>query len=183
MPNNEPKVRTRTKTRPGGLVVTKTITKGKMADGGRYREKSVKKNDSVKVKGKVIYGESTKKALGVTDKGKVKVKYKNKLSNYGPDMQDEFSGVKTRYMSPGVKKYKKSESIFKEKIPSETYSLRGGKNVTIPAYTDVMASTLEKTKKSKGRGMKKSLKVVKTGGYNEYGKKMKDIVTKKTKSR
>jgi len=187
MPNTEPKVRTRTRTRRDGVAVTKTITKGKLADGGKYREKVVQRGVGIKTKGKVVYGESTKKALGVTDKGKAKVKYKNKLStgmgSYGEGSQYEFSGVKTKRMSPGVKKTVKTKDAYMENVPSETYVLRGGKTVTTPAYTDVLATKYEKTKKSKGRGVKRSYEYFETGGYNEYGKKMKDKVIKRKKSR
>jgi hypothetical protein len=158
-----------------------------MADGGKYREKVVQKGAGIKTKGKVVYGESTKKALGVTDKGKAKVKYKNKLSTgmgyYGEGAQTDFSGVKTKRISPGVKKYKKYKDDYMENVPADTYMLRGGKTVNVPAYTERMTTEFEKTKKSKGKGVKKTMKTFETGGYNEYGKKKKDKVSKKTISR
>jgi len=184
MSNNEPKVRTRTRTRRDGVTVTKTLEKGRLSDGGKYRTKTVNKTgdnkDFFKTKGTIKYGESTKKALGVTARGSAKVKYENRgsVNSWGTSAS---SGYKSKRLKPGEKTYKKSESALTFNEPEDIVNTKRG-DVKIPAHTTSYSYKLEKTKNNKGT--KKRIVTLDSGGYDyDTGKPLKDRVKKINKKR
>ena len=150
--NDEPKVRTRTRTRRGGdIVKTKTVTKG---DGMKRVEKT-KTN-------KGPLGTSTSRSVYEGGpKGKSKSSsymYKSKDGNsYGFNLEKTKKG--------GVKNVRSSD-VDSYNMPATTYTLRSGK-VNVPAYSSTDKTYMSKTK---GKGYKSKVKKTTYGeGYDIYG--------------
>lgn len=166
---NEPKVRTRTRTRRGGdIVKTKTVTKGdgmkrveksktKIGPGGDYMSKSV----------------IEKRPMG-----------RSVMTSYAGKMKDggSFGGAMEKIKSRGGMKTKRTVSFDKYSEPAASYTLAGGRKVSTPAYSSMDKTTMVKTK---GKGMKsKMTKTTVGGGYDVYGKyvpEKKVVKSKKSK--
>lgn len=182
MPNNEPKVRTRTKTRgigKGKYNVTKTVTKQKFAPGVKYRkvERTVSGPEGQATSSKGKFKNMGMNEYGPYDKPG-KVKYKN--SSYtGSDYNTETSRYKEK--GPDKYKYKSYEDTYNEKNPAQSYKM-GRKKVSIPAHT---TSTAYKTSKERmmsptGKGTVKQKGFINktTGDYDYNGKPLPDKVEK-----
>ena len=168
MPNNEPKVRTRTRTRRGGNIVkTKTVTKG---DGMKRVEKTKTKKGAL--------GSSESKS--VFEKGPsgrmMTTSYDYKTNEGGAG---GFKLEKTK-MKSGVKS-KRSSSYDTYSEPAQSYKLSKNKTVNIPAYTSTDKTSMVKVK---GKGTKSKTKKTTIGkSYDVYGNYIPEKTYTKSKSR
>lgn len=168
MPNNEPKVRTRTKTRRGGdIVKTKTVTKG---DGMKRIEKTkTKKGPMGSFELKSVFERGPKGRMATSS-----YDYKNNEGGAGG-----FKLEKTKLKS-GIKT-KRSSDYETYSEPAQSYELTRNRKVNIPAYESSDRTSMVKYK---GKGMKsKKVKTTIGAGYDVYGNYIPEKINKKSKSR
>jgi len=173
MANNEPKMRTRTKTR-GGKTITKTVTKSNEPFFGK--KKTVTKEVTgpsgtyVKIKSKAKISSDERDPF--KRKGVIK-----EYTSASGDYKSSMSKSKLKDKS-GKTKYTFNQEV--EKLPKETYTMKG-KKVTVPEQTVDTRSSRSKTKSYKSKNLYKTSSTY--GAYDMYGNPVSKPSKEKKRSR
>lgn len=166
MPNTEPKVRSRTRTRRGGdIVKTKTVIKG---DGMKRIEKT-------KTKKGLTGSSESKSVFEKGPKGRMNTLSYDYKNNEGGAGGFKLEGTK---MKSGIKTRRSSDyDTYSE--PAQSYNLTRNRKVNIPAYKSTDKNSMVKTK---GHGMKSKVSKTTIGGrYDMYGKYVPEKTMTKSK--